>query len=493
MFNKSKSGINNLAEKLLDFITKYHWQVIAGQLILLILIFWIKGLLVYKFFNDEPSYVLVNFSSLPAMLGGHRTIGLPLILKLYHFFFKDNFLWPYFQMVVYSISVIFLYGSFLKFGFCRVLSLVIATHLIWEPEVFKKFSYVMTEPLTVSFLNFALGFLLRTFRQNDWKSYFLLGFSTFALYQLRPNLTLFVALLPFWALAISCVFEKSNFLRIGKLFLKYAIVTVIPLLLFCLLRLAMVGHFGVVSFAGVGLSGHATYFLNEKNIKYLSGENRILAEEILQRKRKLGYPVNLAPSDARRMPYESRYSRQNGSHASTCMTSWLAAIKYKMDIEPFDDPMKRIEPWRHAQTLSGFFSIYNVEIDKLLMSYSTEIIKIEWKRYLSWIARGSYSGIKEYVKDIIKYRIRQIWILFLIVTLIARFLFFRTKNQEEFKNKRWFQEVMIISIFGLSLFLVNIIPIVMFSCIDVRYLYLFSLYLFPAITLLVLPPNEKYI
>jgi hypothetical protein len=487
MVSERRIRFNNLIARLEDFLYKYHWQVIAIQAILLICILLNRGMLSYKFFNDEPSYLLFNFSSLREMLGGHRTLGLPVILKLYSFIFKDYKLWPSFQMFFYFASVFFLYRTLLRFGFNRLLSIIVASHLIWESFVYSNFGYIMTEPLAASFLNFTVGFLLLTFCSRSWKVYLGLVFFAFFLYQIRPNLVTIVALIPFWAIVISIIFDGLKLHSIIKIFVRYAMVTVVPLLLFCMLRLAVVGQFGVVSFAGTTLSGHASYLLNENNIKQLSGESRLIAEEVLSRKRKLGLPPFISSSDELRIAAYRKYALQNKYHVDNTMISWLVAIKHKTGLEPFADPSKNIDPWRHTQTLSVFFSIYNADIDKLLMKYSQDIIRIEWKRYLEWIVAGMCIVLRYEIAYILY--THKTWVLFLmLMLLIVRPMFSSQRGQRILEDRSWYRALSVITVFGISIFLINIVPTAIFSCIGSRYLPLYSLYLFPAVTLWVITP-----
>ena len=120
-------------------------------------------------------------------------------------------------------------------------------------------------------------------------------------------------------------------------FLCFSAATLLPLLVFCFLRLFMVGQFGVVSFMGVSLAGHATHYLDEDNIELLSGETRTLANEILQRKRKLSHPCNMAPFSISPVPGQSRFiTEQHCWGIDFLNTAWLVAIKQKMDVEPWD-------------------------------------------------------------------------------------------------------------------------------------------------------------
>jgi len=487
----AKVKIKNLITKLANFINKYHWRIIIIQVVLCVGILKSTSLLKLGFFNDQPGYLLFDFSSLRTILGEYRTFGLPLLLKLYSIIFKGYehrfYLWPWVQMFFYFFSVFFLYWAMLKFGFNRILSLIIASHLIWENSVHANLKFIMTEPWAASFLNLTIGCLLLTFRQRSWKTYLALGFSTFFLYQIRPNCVFVPILLPFWAVIISLMFERFNFIKVKNIFILYAAIALIPLFLFCWLRLFVVGQFGLSAFGGTTLSMQATYYLNEDNIKRLSGESRIIAEKILAHKRKfrpLPEP-KLSPSINR----EQKYLMQKVSQPSDCMISWLAAIKYMTGKEPFDDPVKNIDPWNHINTLATFFTIYNVDIDKLLMKYSKDVLMLEWRQCLPWIAEKTFFGMGQFIKDIRS--TRRAWIIFLVtMLLIIRPIFFWCNYRAKIKSeiKQWYRQLYLVTILALSIFLFGGIFISIFVSLESRYLELFSLYLFPTITLWAFPP-----
>jgi len=464
------------------------WLIIIQIGLLAFILFNNKDALLYQFNGDEPSYTQFSFASLKEILSQHRTFGLPLILKLFYFLFNDYQLWPYFQMLFYFASIFFLYWTFLKFGFSKILTLIVMTCLIWNSTVSGMFKYVLTEPLAASFLNFTIGSMFLVLRQNKWKLYLLLGFFTFFLYQIRPGFSFVPVLVPFWALGTFYIMKKSSVSKLRRNFIIFSTITIVPLLLICILRLIVVGQFGVLSSTGGYLSGHATHYLNENNIKYLSGDSRAIAEEILKRKRQLGFPCNLSPFLENPIPTKSRYFIEGDlCFGKNLMTAWLVAIKFKTGHEPFSDPSKNIEAWKHVQTLSGFFTIYNSEIDRLLMKYSKDILILEWKQYSKWIVGGSIHGIIHYLKSI-WYRAK-IWCIFLIfMGVLVKPYLYRKVHLDKTQIKQWNREVLVITVIGLSLFISGFFIVIIFNFPFNRLLNPLSQYLIPALILWVLPP-----
>lgn len=465
---------------------KNYWLPVMIPVIMLIL---------YSFFNhntilvhksgvgggDEPSYVLFNFSSLKAIFDQHRTFGLPLLIKCYSICFKDFRVWPYFYMTLYIFSVLYLYRSFIKFGFSKILSLIVAIFLLWHRASYGGFSEIMSEPLVAVFLNFVIGTLLLTVIRKNWQMYLWLGVTTFYLYQVRPNFFYVAFLVPFWAVGVILLTKKTDLSNIVNFFFRYAAISILPLIFFCLLRFFVVGEFGVCSLAGGCLAGHATHYLNEENIKLLSGDSRQLAEEILKRKRKFSYPANLSPFSQAIIPGMTSSELEASCFGSDLMMTWLVGIKHETGEDPLDDPVKNIEAWKHTETLSYFYSkYYNTKVDKILMKYAKDVLRIEWKRYLKWIIRGSLLGIKDYIRG------RSLWWQFFIF-----FGIFSVHYLGRDRLKQWRTGVLFVAMIGISLFAVGYLPIVITTFPFDRLVNILAIFFLPSVTLLLLAPVKK--
>src|SRR3989338_3270760 len=294
-------GLSRKAVAYVKYLDSHtSWRLLIAQSIIFILYLLLadKDLLSYQAHAgwwDESSYTGFDFSSWQSILGNHRTAGLPVILKVYQSVFKDLNFWPHFQMISYILSIFFLYGCFLRSGFNRILALVVVTALLWDTTNYQKFSDVATEPFAATFLHLTIGSMLLAVRKWNWKTAVPLAVIAFLFYQIRPNFAFIPMLIPFWAAGILVLNEGFNLARARNIFIRFSMCTILPLMLFCLLRLAVVGEFGVVTLVGGQLAGHATHYLNEENIQYLSGDVRKLADEILIRKRQLTPPNNLSP------------------------------------------------------------------------------------------------------------------------------------------------------------------------------------------------------
>ncbi len=464
------------------FQQRNGWGILIGQMIIYVLYLLAHpNLLNYSLHAgqaDEPSYTGFDFSSWVSVLGNHRTMG-------FYMIFGNFTLWPYFQVICFLLSVCYLYWCFLKFGFDRVMALLFVSFLLWDNPTLRRFLWVETEVFATIFMNLAVGSMFLAIKKWNWKTITSLVIFTFFLYQMRPNFSVIPLLIPFWAAGISVILQKFQWADVQRTALRFSLCTILPLMLFCLLRLLVVGQFGVVSMTGGSLAGHAAHYLNEDNIQLLSGDVRILADEILIRKRQFTPPNNMSPFDwIKILPEYKKIELQGDSFGGDLMNTWNVAIKQLKAIEPLDDPKKNIEAAKYVKTLAGFYSKnYTVEVDRLLMRFSIDVLSHEWQRYLHWLVGGTFYAMRIYLKSI------AFWVCLLGILGIAKLLYLLFNSDlDSARLKRWHQEAGILFMVGASIFILGIFPIVAFSYPFARLLDLISIYLIPALFCCAFPP-----
>jgi hypothetical protein len=371
-----------------------------------------------------------------------------------------------------------------RFGFRGSLSLVFASCLIWERSVFGFFGFVLTESFAATFLNLSLGAMLLSVISPNWKHYLLFAIFTFLLYQIRPNFAIIPVLVPLWMFIVPRLFsEKVSPCRAKRLALNFFLLGTIPLVTFCFLRLAVVGQFGLVSLNGVLLSGHATHYLNETNVDRLSSESLALGKEILYRKRSFSPPCNSTPYSYRGLSLERSFEDQAVCFGPNVMMSWLVAIKQKLGKEPFLERQKNIEAWKHVDTLSAFYSIYNADVDRSLMRFSVEVLQLEWRRYVRWIISGFFGGIKAFVSDR--------WTLFVMLFVVtaltkSRILAITTISNKEIRQLNC--EVLFLSLVGATIFVIGLIPLIVLNYPFPRLFNLIAMYLVPSLVAWAITP-----
>lgn len=469
-------------------LQKNYWLPMIIQTALFVIYFLVRpGLLSHEpgiGGSDEPGYALFDFSSLRAIFSQLRTFGLPLVLKFYNLFFKDFRFWPHFSMLLYVLSILYLYRAFIKFGLDKVLSFIVVTILLWDKTSYGSFCEIMTEPLAASFLHLTIGTLLLAVLRDNWKTYAALGALTFFLCQVRASISYVAVLIPFWAAGAMILIKKCDFPFVRKRFFYFAAASILPLISLCLVRMFVMGQFGLVSSAGGYLSGHATHYLNENNIKLLSGDSRLIAEDILKRKQQLNFSDGDSHFSGRTAPGQTTIKIEALRFNYDVIISWLAAVKYRAGQEPFNDMRKNVEPWKYVRTLADFFARhYDVQVDRLLMKYSKDILKIEWKRYLRWILGGSLYGMLIYGKD------RVCWALFFILLgILSTQYLLRAGPLEKSKRNNWQRGVIFIGMIGVSFFVLGYLSVIIMNTTAAHLLNFLVIYFLPANTLLLLPP-----
>ncbi|MCB1036299.1 MAG: hypothetical protein KDD47_20915, partial [Acidobacteria bacterium] len=147
-----------------------------------------------------------------------------------------------------------------------------------------------------------------------------------------------------------------------------ALLAVAPFLLFCTLRLAVVGQFGLVAFGGYNLIGLAGSMLDEELISELPAEQQSLAQDIYQlRKRASLYPMR--PET----PTRKFYSQFN------------------------DNVWQRAVPLLEKRL--GRREVSSTAINRELAELSRAILRRRPRLYLKWIVDSFVYGIGEAAVD----------------------------------------------------------------------------------------------
>jgi hypothetical protein len=439
--------------------------------------------------GDEPDYLRFPLgvpwgSSLHAMLDNVRSFGLPLFFRLYTIFFHTTFVyWPHFQFVFYVLSVFFLFWALIKFGFDKILAFIVASLLLWHIDLhealpwfqffqfYNNLPFVYTEVLCLSMMNITIGLLLLAIKYNTWKTNSLFAVSLFYLYQVRPNVSYIALLVPFWAVAFATIERK-------KIFVRFFLLSMIPVILFGFVRQLVIGQFGLSTMTGGTLVGHAVQYLNETNIKTLSGESRLIGEDILATKRQLTPPCNATPFTKPPIQDESMQATEARCFGANLMVAWDVAIKHQSGKEPFEEPEKNIEPWKYTGTISPFyFANYHTSTDKLLMKFAKDILKIEWKQYLSWILNGGLYGIQIVMLNV---RISLLYWTCILIAVAVQVVFRR--------RTIWQHHVLAFAFMVFTNFVAGYLLLLLFNFPFDRMFVTLVPYILPALVLLAIPP-----
>lgn len=245
---------------------------------------------------DSYEYSGVLSRGPAAALSSRRTLGYPLLVEAAERLPGGLESIPYLHLALYLGAVVWFgcaAGSYLG---SEAAGAIAATPLFWArlprahaPDLLADVPAAAFALATVACLLLALA---RPANRLAWAG---VGLGTFLTYQVRPAYLFLVALVPLLGLALTWLDRRraepspteppvaqneAPWRRAAAL----CALTVVPFLLFCTLRWAVTGHFGLVSFGGINLIGIAGSMLTPEVVPRLPEATRPLARAILERR-----------------------------------------------------------------------------------------------------------------------------------------------------------------------------------------------------------------
>lgn len=233
------------------------------------------------------AYFNIPLTPIGESLRSIRTLGYPAFHRLMTELGWGLELYPVVQMgLLVCCTAIFALGLRL-YGLTGLTAVAAASPLLWVVPV----ALVMPETPAKCFAIAATGFLLWAAGTRSRIAFAGLAITLFLAYQMRPAFLFLLVFLPMAWLFL--YIRRWGFLDPRKCF-RNAIYTAaacaLPLLLFCLLRLAVVGHFGLVSFAGHNTIGITVEMLRPETVQRLPVSDQPLA--MLMARARDGWPTD---------------------------------------------------------------------------------------------------------------------------------------------------------------------------------------------------------
>lgn len=438
----------------------------------------------YADVGDEPSYILFDFSSLKTILGGHRTFGLPLVLRVFYSFFHSYVYWPCFQICVYILSIFILLTCLFKADYNKLLALIFCSIILWYRNMIQYFPFILTEPLAASLVNVTLGVIVLNFYRPTYLRYTLIGVLSLLMPVVRPSLAYVSLVLPIWFL----ILEVCSGFSLRKIqfrpTLKLAVFAWTPLIILCGVRLLVLGQLGVVSMAGGLLSGHAGYYLAEHDIPALPEDLRSFAQKILERKSHLSPPCNETPVDEGVFGIRRGVTIHEECFGPILMTTWSEAIYEAKNQLPVVEVEKNWEPWKFVRTLSGYHNLYDYQIDARLAYYSKAVLKVHSLEHQHWFIYASldaltlfYNGLKHWIP----------FLSFLLgIACLAKLACYRLSIQKLPADRK----IVGLFLISCSYFVFGFPSTIYFNTIHFRFFELMGIYIIPAIVILLIPVNS---
>ncbi len=231
-------------------------------------------------------YFKVPLWPLSESLSDIRTLGYPVFHALMARLGWGLESYPVAQMALLLCCTAVFAVGLRRYGLTGMTALVAASPILWVVPV----EVVMPETLAKCFAVAAIGCLLWATATRRPIAYLGLAASVFLAFQMRPA---FLFLLVFLPLSWLFLYGKRwGFQAPGK-GLRHGVATLgactLPLLLFCLLRLVVVGHFGLVSFGGQNTVGISVEMVRPDTVQSLPIEEQPLA--MLMARTREGWPT----------------------------------------------------------------------------------------------------------------------------------------------------------------------------------------------------------
>lgn len=358
----------------------WFWLTFQAALLTLLFLCWDD----YRLWPTDTDYYVnvalnTDWLSLDQVLSSYRTFGYPLFVRAVLAISPTLTALPLCHVLVRMLAVFAFYQGLRQFGIRGWLAAAIASTFYYCNTVFFGYAgllttYVLSDSLgeSLTILTAALLFSVLACPNSilGWAG---LTLSLFLTYQVRPLLQFLVVLLPVLGLMLLRLFRErpewaQRRLRLG---LGLTAACALPLLAWCTLRLAVVGHFGLVSFSGHALVSIAGHFISPDLVPELSEELRPFALAVLKKRDELasGQTETLFG-----MKWRPALDDDGWLRAGAVEDQYMLVITQSQLFEA---------------TASEMFADDPILQDRMLMQIATEIIKAKPQYYLMWLAQSA--------------------------------------------------------------------------------------------------------
>ena len=320
--------------------------------------------------GDSVSYVAISKMPFPQALTSIRTLGYPLLLKAVAVVSPDYTVIPWVHLVMLCAAVFFFDFALRRFGASPWQAVAASSALVYALLPLRTpVGLVLTdfpgEVLAVTAVGCLFWVAAEPRRPLGW---LLLTVGLLAAYQVRPVYLFLIPLAPCLGLWLMWLRTRHAGVSFAWKWPLAGLLTAscLPLAAFCLLRLAMVGSFGLVSFAGYSLSGLAVEMLDSSLVeRELPPRLQPLAQEMLKERQERGWPNSFADGRV----YMGRYERN-----------------FSTNIYGIAVP-----------TVKRLFGDSPIVVNRELADFSRQVIAQRKGRYLLWVAYSVPRGAAKMV------------------------------------------------------------------------------------------------
>ncbi len=304
------------------------------------------------------------------LLAAIRTPGYPLLLKGVRAACPELGCLPEAQLLLHGLASLALCAGLLAFGLSPLAALVASGLVATAPLAETFVPWVMSDLPGASLGVLAVAALLACVtRPGVWSWSALAGASLLA-WLIRPAYLFLVPLLPLAGLCFALAHEGRSAWRraLRRTLLPLGLASCLPLLLWCGLRLALLGSFAPVSFTGFNLIGLTASWLTEPMVARLPPEHQELAATILAERTARG----MAPVDA-----TTSYAAWRSQFDSNVWGLSAEAARLLGR-----DELAKVHKPRRVTLLR------DVEADRRLLGLSFALVRERPQLYARWLREG---------------------------------------------------------------------------------------------------------
>lgn len=261
--------------------------------------FWLAAIAVFSFANsyaahgfrpvnqlDTADYREFDWSSLEGVLSNKRTPGYPLFLDMVESAGGTSAVPLAHWVMLIAASLVFYHGA-TQAGVSRSAAVFAAGAIMLSRGVLKFGALVTADSLAISLSIASAGCFFATLapmsRRGAWTGLTLLTFLTCLT---RPAYLFLIPLWPLLGFGLDrCLIRRDATIAVHlRRCAAYVAATIGPFVCYSLLRLVIVGHFGLVSFGGYNFVGIVGQFLKPESVSQLSDELQPLAQAMLEQR-----------------------------------------------------------------------------------------------------------------------------------------------------------------------------------------------------------------
>lgn len=305
--------------------------------------------------GDTRGYIEVSELSFRDSLGGHRTIGYPLVLRAASILSADYRFIPYIHLIALFVAVLLVWHAFQQYGGSPWQALVVGSGVLWG-GIHWLIPLVQTDSPAQSLTVAAIAFLLLIVtKPRNLFAWIGVLFCTAFAYQVRPTCLFLIPLLP--CLAVPLLKIRSRWAG-GFASWRWVAPTLFvglisPFLAFCLLRLAVVGDFGLVSFSGEQIMGLAIEFLDRPMVEHeISERYRPFAAALLAERERRGAPNGFQGNWRINLGQWERNCTQNIHHIAPPITASFFGrnrVHINQELAAFGREVILLRKWKYTR------------------------------------------------------------------------------------------------------------------------------------------------